>query len=814
VPGEEWGKLANWMDDVGGRVRHMFSDPNAAIPPSGAGVAATPARVNDPLSPRHRWQLALLVSVIAPLAATLVSGRTTLGTPINAFFFVFTAMWGAALGLFFAHRAIVPKWGVADAQWLPRLIAGQCAALGLVILSLPTWATGPYRGVGGTLFAIIAPLCLFSTRDQTAWNRPDRVSGGHLFGAGFAAFILAMIFQGHWQIAVAVAVGVSLVVQILAPWDPTAGARAKKIKDAIEKAEEEGDEDKVEQLKAAAAAAQNAPPVAPARPMVHAVAIDARNGTVRAVSPHAAAEKVKEYAQANYGKRRGGRKRVWSRPVWPPARVAWIAGIVIFLTMGVMFCVAGANTRRPDEVGPYVAAGVSAFIFGLLCIIRALTTVFYGWWGYLVKPVVMTACLSSIASSAIVLGNLWYPAREDDILLGTFFMIFPALLLVVMLFIPGKWPDTPPQQAFQPVTSTGPSPYQRRWAMLLSLFALAGFAGLQRIYVGKLITGIIWLITWGLFGFGQLVDVIMILSGDFTDKRGRKLKYWEAPGSQFAAAPAPPPPIPPDAPGAPEPAGDHGIAHAVECVVADCTDAVAGAFKDVGATFKATIGGWRRPSGPDAFASASAEQPQLPRRDLAIDINLRGLLSALAGLLLFIATLLALGLAIDVPGMLYHGVPTMDIKRELEAHAFAQFPDTWPQLLSKMAAVCIGVIMLLALTIQAFARQRGGVIHMIRGIVGAVGLMVAMLPLSVAVATHARWKDIGLAMSQKAYDAAADPLLKSFQSWPAIGAGAIFLVSVMLLAWPARRAKDASSSSAYYPIDPSQPGASATVKGA
>src|SRR5688500_700531 len=29
APGEEWGRLANWMDDVGGRVKGMFSDPNA-----------------------------------------------------------------------------------------------------------------------------------------------------------------------------------------------------------------------------------------------------------------------------------------------------------------------------------------------------------------------------------------------------------------------------------------------------------------------------------------------------------------------------------------------------------------------------------------------------------------------------------------------------------------------------------------------------------------------------------------------------------------------------------------------------------------
>jgi hypothetical protein len=402
-------------------------------------------------------------------------------------------------------------------------------------------------------------------------------------------------------------------------------------------------------------------------------------------------------------------------------------------------------------------------------------------------------------------------------MIGSSFIFFPPLLFSVLLLIPRKLPGTGAAcQAYQPVTSTGPSPYQRRWALLLGALALAGFAGLQRIYVGKIVTGILWLITWGVCGIGQIIDVVMILSGDFTDKRGRKLKYWEAPSGPVGSAPAltapPPPPIPPDAQGAPEPTPRKGLAHEVECVVADCTEAVASAFKEVGATFKTTFD-WSDPS-EAGVAGVAPPPPVRPARDLSIELNLRGLLSALAGLLLFIATLLALGLAVDVPGMLYNGVPTPDIKREVEANAFANFPDEWPHLLRKMAAVCVGVVMLLALTIQAFARQRGGVVHMIRGIVGAVGLIVAMLPLATAVSSYSPWVKVGALVSHKAYNEAADMFLDSFKSAPAIGAGVIFFVSVILLAWPARRANDASPAPTYQPNDPSQTGASATVKGA
>ena len=68
------------------------------------------------------------------------------------------------------------------------------------------------------------------------------------------------------------------------------------------------------------------------------------------------------------------------------------------------------------------------------------------------------------------------------------------------------------------------SPKSRTVASLLCFF-LGGF-GIHRFYAGKIGTGILWLLTLGLLGFGTLVDFIVILCGSFRDSYGMQIKNW------------------------------------------------------------------------------------------------------------------------------------------------------------------------------------------------------------------------------------------------------------------------------------------------
>jgi TM2 domain-containing membrane protein YozV len=66
-------------------------------------------------------------------------------------------------------------------------------------------------------------------------------------------------------------------------------------------------------------------------------------------------------------------------------------------------------------------------------------------------------------------------------------------------------------------------PSEKRALTTGLLCLLLGVFGAHRFYVGKYITGFFQLITLGGLGIWMLVDLIMLITGQFKDKEGRRI---------------------------------------------------------------------------------------------------------------------------------------------------------------------------------------------------------------------------------------------------------------------------------------------------
>jgi TM2 domain-containing membrane protein YozV len=58
------------------------------------------------------------------------------------------------------------------------------------------------------------------------------------------------------------------------------------------------------------------------------------------------------------------------------------------------------------------------------------------------------------------------------------------------------------------------------------LFFFLAWLGVHRFYVGKILTGILFIITFGGLGIWWIVDLILIVTGSFKDSDGQRISQW------------------------------------------------------------------------------------------------------------------------------------------------------------------------------------------------------------------------------------------------------------------------------------------------
>jgi TM2 domain-containing membrane protein YozV len=62
--------------------------------------------------------------------------------------------------------------------------------------------------------------------------------------------------------------------------------------------------------------------------------------------------------------------------------------------------------------------------------------------------------------------------------------------------------------------------------ILSALFFVCGVSGLHRFYAGKIGTGLLMLFTFGGLGIWAVVDLIVLVTGNFRDRDDNRITNW------------------------------------------------------------------------------------------------------------------------------------------------------------------------------------------------------------------------------------------------------------------------------------------------
>ena len=664
--------------------------------------------ITDPVDPHQRRTLAFMAMAFIAVGAGLLHGQQSRGfVPMAIAVFVMIAVCSRTI--LFSHR----RWFLniePESQWIPRLVTCGLAALLTSIVAGFVGMAGPFSVMGrmsshgiNLWLSLAIPMLLVDWRRISSPQRSKRLSLGSAVWIGLLGAISAAIFGQDAVMIASVLAGTSLVIQAYSTFG---------------------------------SAAQSAP----------AAEMQAKK----------AQQKKKETQPA------GG--KIASRPVPSSVRIGWLVGFFVTLGLGIFLIIWGALGQNDDQLAAGIAAGVDSLILSLFCFVGSFRRKFNGWYRYIIKPAILLVCLLTVVASSICMGCL--SMHNDEFLILLMLIIFPAIVFFIIAVLPASLfvggvsrPDGPlAAPSKQPaISSPKVSSFKRLWALLLAIPGLVPIfgiplAGLQRFYVGKIGTGILWFLTGGLLGIGQLIDVIMIIAGSFKDRYGLPLVIWHDSEKLKVKTPN---------------------AHVADQVRAPGLDVAAAEQQRAEAVQAPAVEVSPARSAPSAPTTTVIYEPFHP---------LAFLFSGIGFILTFAAIIAGLAVALQIPYYVAAGLPNTQLSAQIEQ--FFGYSE-WPELVMRLGTIMVVILLLLAGIFTIIGRRHLGARHMFRAVLGLIAFFCVLLIFSDAM-SGSYFQEVVNMLNSEQIGPAFDMLLRSTHNEQAAFAGVLFLMSIVVLAWPAR----------------------------
>jgi len=346
-------------------------------------------------------------------------------------------------------------------------------------------------------------------------------------------------------------------------------------------------------------------------------------------------------------------------PIHPGGIVQWLIPLAgALLLVNWRTCL---RPTRPDRLrlSPVVLSGVFAFLFALLLDAQR--------WALYVAAMPAGIALAAQVASPFVPRSMRNRPTAGKARTST-----PPKAAATPPPPPPRPTKTDEPKAAKPAAAAsvpGVSPGSRVIALVLACLPFLPFfpfAGLHRFYVGKIGTGILWLLTWGLFGIGTIIDIVLIVTGAFTDQADRRLVAWTPDEARRLATPT-----------------DSGYAEQ----------------HDAGRT------------------AASMSDSLVHRRTVGQFVA-----SAVAALLLAVTLAVGLAVAINLPEL---AAALLGPELEYEMNRLFGF-DRWPQLIENLGIILVWILAAATLVAFIIARRHTEPAHIVRGVVGLGALLLAI----------------------------------------------------------------------------------------